>query len=202
MCYSRFFRAFILSASLMAASCHGKEKIVSADKNSFFLKLIANDPILHNLRMGPCGLSAAVLMNTEQAFSQLKVNFSPDLDYKNPYLKCIEDRKRNEENALMPEAYTSIAMTSEQNSETPFCYFLPPNGWEIAEPRTLGPQVKMAFVKKIKKEGFSPSLNLAIEEVDGILMNISTMLKVSTNRTEKTSGGNWENCTRHLAKRN
>jgi len=51
----------------------------------------------------------------------------------------------------------------------PFCYFHPPKGWEITDMRTASSKVKMAFIKKTKKEGFCPSLNLAIENVEGTL---------------------------------
>src|SRR5690349_8818430 len=51
----------------------------------------------------------------------------------------------------------------------PFCYFLPPKGWEIVDPCHARPQIKMAFIKKAKKEGFCPSLNLAVEHVEGTL---------------------------------
>lgn len=50
-----------------------------------------------------------------------------------------------------------------EESKESFCYFHPPKGWEIAQ--STSPHVKMAFVKKDKKEGFCPSINLAIEEV-------------------------------------
>ncbi len=58
---------------------------------------------------------------------------------------------------------------SDRASPVPFCYFHPPTGWEIAETRKGVSQVKMAFVKKAKKEGFCPSLNLAVENVEGTL---------------------------------
>lgn len=51
----------------------------------------------------------------------------------------------------------------------PFCFFHPPKDWEIIESRTMNSQVKIAFVHKTKKEGFCPSINLAIEEVEGTL---------------------------------
>jgi len=50
-----------------------------------------------------------------------------------------------------------------------YCYFHPPKGWDIVDRRHAGPQIQMAFIKKAKKEGFCPSLNLAIENVEGTL---------------------------------
>ena len=44
-----------------------------------------------------------------------------------------------------------------------FCYFVPPEGWEIADPKGDSTRVKMSFLKNTGK-GFCPSINLAIEE--------------------------------------
>jgi hypothetical protein len=48
------------------------------------------------------------------------------------------------------------------------CFFLPPKDWEIADPSTLSPHVKIAFLKRSPK-GFYPSINLAIEETQASL---------------------------------
>lgn len=48
------------------------------------------------------------------------------------------------------------------------CFFLPPTHWEITDPQTLPPCVKIAFTKKSNK-GFCPSINLAIEETSSSL---------------------------------
>jgi hypothetical protein len=45
-----------------------------------------------------------------------------------------------------------------------FCYFIPPQGWDIADPSKLSPRVKIAFVGKSTK-GLLPSCNLATEKV-------------------------------------
>lgn len=45
------------------------------------------------------------------------------------------------------------------------CYFLPPQGWEIAQLKTPSPHVKIGFIGKGSTD-FRPSLNLAFEEVD------------------------------------
>lgn len=47
----------------------------------------------------------------------------------------------------------------------PICYFIPPEGWECIQSKTLSSQVQVAFVGKGNTD-FRPSLNLAIEEVD------------------------------------
>jgi len=46
-----------------------------------------------------------------------------------------------------------------------YCFFLPPNGWNIADPKLLSPHVQIGFFTKGKKET-SPSLNLAVEETN------------------------------------
>ena len=51
---------------------------------------------------------------------------------------------------------------SEETSADLFCFFNPPEGWEIIDPSTLSPRVKIAF-KKPKTQGFCPSINLATE---------------------------------------
>ncbi len=50
-----------------------------------------------------------------------------------------------------------------QASET--CFFIPPKGWEIANPEILAPRVHICFVGKSSK-GLAPSINLATEKVD------------------------------------
>jgi hypothetical protein len=57
---------------------------------------------------------------------------------------------------------TTIAKAAEDTALSE-CFFRPPEGWEIADPRTLTPSVKIAFLKNIGN-GFCPSINLAIEE--------------------------------------
>jgi hypothetical protein len=58
----------------------------------------------------------------------------------------------------------SVAPTYANQHTTPsYCYFVPPQGWEIADPKSLSPRVKAAFLKKTST-GFCPSMNLAVEE--------------------------------------
>lgn len=49
-----------------------------------------------------------------------------------------------------------------QASET--CFFIPPQGWEFANPEMLAPRVHVCFLGKSSK-GLSPSVNLATEPV-------------------------------------
>ncbi|MGH2612222.1 MAG: hypothetical protein ACRDFB_04130 [Rhabdochlamydiaceae bacterium] len=48
-------------------------------------------------------------------------------------------------------------------SET--CFFIPPKGWEIANPEILAPRVHICFLGKTSK-GLAPSINLATEPVN------------------------------------
>ncbi len=45
------------------------------------------------------------------------------------------------------------------------CFFIPPTGWEIADPETLAPRVEICFLGKSSK-GLAPSVNLATESVN------------------------------------
>jgi hypothetical protein len=62
---------------------------------------------------------------------------------------------------------SSIPQAAESLSSSQ-CFFIPPKNWEIADPRSLSPKVKIAFLKK-GGNGFCPSINLAIEETDASL---------------------------------
>jgi hypothetical protein len=44
------------------------------------------------------------------------------------------------------------------------CFFTPPSGWLIGDPKQLSGRVQISFLKK--QEGFCPSINLAIEPID------------------------------------
>lgn len=56
-----------------------------------------------------------------------------------------------------------LAITSLRASET--CFFIPPKGWEIADPKMLAPSVRICFLGKNSK-GLPPTINLATESVD------------------------------------
>lgn len=45
-----------------------------------------------------------------------------------------------------------------------YCYFIPPKGWNLANPESLSPRVKIAFLGRSAK-GVLPSINLATEQV-------------------------------------
>jgi hypothetical protein len=57
-----------------------------------------------------------------------------------------------------------VAHYPEQNA--PYqCYFIPPRGWDIADPSKLSPRVRVCFIGK-GSNNLLPSVNLATEEVD------------------------------------
>ena len=47
---------------------------------------------------------------------------------------------------------------------TETCFFIPPKGWEIANPEILAPRVHICFLGKTSK-GLAPSINLTTEKV-------------------------------------
>lgn len=67
------------------------------------------------------------------------------------------------------------------------CFFIPPNSWEVADPRSLSPKVKIAFLKNTGK-GFCPSINLAIEETDA---SLTEYLKAVRSIHEQDRSNHW-----------
>jgi hypothetical protein len=80
----------------------------------------------------------------------------------------------------------SIAHIAEATSASQ-CYFVPPPEWEIADPSTLSPAVKISFLKNSGK-GFCPSINLAIEETD---VSLSDYLKAVKTIHEQDRKNQW-----------
>jgi hypothetical protein len=77
-----------------------------------------------------------------------------------------------------------------QDSESPansLYFFVPPDGWEIADPNTLTPRVKIAFLKRSNK-GFCPSINLAVEETT---VSLSEYLKAVKAIHEQDRTNHW-----------
>jgi hypothetical protein len=67
------------------------------------------------------------------------------------------------------------------------CFFIPPENWDIADPRSLSPKVKIAFLKNSGK-GFSPSINLAIEDTD---VSLADYLKAVKAIHEQDRNNRW-----------
>ncbi len=69
---------------------------------------------------------------------------------------------------VYPKNHSAAIAQAVDNISSSQCYFVPPENWEIADPKTLSPKVQIAFLTKSVK-GFCPSINLAIEETDASL---------------------------------
>lgn len=67
------------------------------------------------------------------------------------------------------------------------CFFTPPQDWEIADPGSLSPHVKIAFLKNTGK-GFCPSINLAVEETS---VSLSDYLKAVKAIHEQDRSNHW-----------
>lgn len=74
-----------------------------------------------------------------------------------------------------------------ESPESIQCFFVPPEGWEIADPKTFSPQVKIAFLKRGNK-GFCPSINLAIEETQ---VSLNDYLKAVKAIHEQNRNNHW-----------
>lgn len=58
----------------------------------------------------------------------------------------------------------------------PICTFIPPTGWEVAKLATPSPYIQIGFVGK-GSTSFRPSINLALEDVDGDLKDYVKAVK-------------------------
>lgn len=81
---------------------------------------------------------------------------------------------------------TTIIKAAEETAASK-CYFCPPEGWEIANPTTLSPHVKIAFLKNTGK-GFCPSINLSIEKT---AVSLSEYLKAIKAIHEQDRNNQW-----------
>ncbi|GEM_PF-393384 len=74
-----------------------------------------------------------------------------------------------------------------EHSSSLLCFFTPPPGWEIADPRSHSSRVKMAFLKS-SHSGFCPSINLAVEKTD---VSLSEYLKAVKIIHERDRSNHW-----------
>lgn len=72
-------------------------------------------------------------------------------------------------------------------SQSSLCFFTPPAGWDIADPRSLSPRVKIAFLKSTSN-GFCPSINLAVEETS---VSLNEYLKAVKMIHEQDRSNHW-----------
>lgn len=82
---------------------------------------------------------------------------------------------------------SALLQANEENKAPVYCFFTPPKHWDISDPSTLSPRVKIAFLKK-KSNGLSPSINLAVEEVD---LSLSEYLKAVKQIHERDRNNQW-----------
>lgn len=66
-------------------------------------------------------------------------------------------------------------------------FFIPPKGWDVADPKAFSPSVQIAFLKNTGK-GFCPSMNLAVEETEA---SLSEYLKAVKAIHEQDKGTHW-----------
>ncbi len=68
-----------------------------------------------------------------------------------------------------PDISASTPQEVLEEPSPPVCYFLPPQNWEIAQPKHLSAHVQVGFIGKGSTD-FRPSINLAFEQVDDVTM--------------------------------
>ncbi|MBS0604435.1 MAG: hypothetical protein JSS60_05275 [Verrucomicrobia bacterium] len=92
--------------------------------------------------------------------------------------------------ALTPAFSKQHSISIEKAAETGAssqCFFTPPQGWEIADPKSLSPRVKIAFLKNTGK-GFCPSINLAVEPTQ---VSLNEYLKAVRAIHEQDRSNHW-----------
>jgi hypothetical protein len=89
--------------------------------------------------------------------------------------------------AALTKNYSTSIVRAVESTHLTHCFFIPPENWDIADPRTFSPKVKMAFVKNSGK-GFCPSINLAIEETD---VSLTDYLKAVKAIHEQDRNNHW-----------
>jgi len=86
---------------------------------------------------------------------------------------CYETHQINDEkNILLSPVQESTA----QQVVGDFCYFIPPQGWNLADMSKLSPRVKICFIGK-GSGNLLPSVNLATEEVNVSLKTYLDIVK-------------------------
>lgn len=74
------------------------------------------------------------------------------------------------------------AIPAIEQSISEICTFLPPAGWEIAQPKNLSQHVQVGFLGKGSGD-FRPSINIAFEEVDVSLKEyVKAVRKIQTSQ--------------------
>lgn len=81
-----------------------------------------------------------------------------------PIFLLAQDPSTPEISSSTPQEVVAV-----QEPSPPICYFLPPQSWEIAQPKHLSAHVQVGFIGKGSTD-FRPSINLAFEAVDDVKM--------------------------------
>jgi len=77
---------------------------------------------------------------------------------------------------------------AEELTDSPLtCFFCPPQNWEMANPSTLSPRVKIAFMKPTLS-GFCPSINLSIESTS---VSLPEYIKAVKSIHEQDRNNHW-----------
>lgn len=71
-------------------------------------------------------------------------------------------------------------------TDQPICFFIPPAGWDFADPKILAPRVKIAFIGKAKSV-LAPSIILAEEDIKVGLPEYLKAVQTIYEKTRKTS---------------
>lgn len=80
-------------------------------------------------------------------------------------LASCGDRKDSSARGATSKGTAFQASSTMLSAETPLhCFFTPPSGWLVGDPKQLSGRVQISFLKK--QEGFCPSINLAVEPTD------------------------------------
>lgn len=86
--------------------------------------------------------------------------------------------------------FYSLILTFCSAAQASLCYFIPPAGWEFADPSRLSPRVQIGFVTASKnRQAIHPSINLAIEEK--VEVGMEEYLKCVQVLHEKKTGNRW-----------
>jgi hypothetical protein len=88
---------------------------------------------------------------------------------------------------LAAKIHSTPVEKAAETAVTSLCFFKPPQGWEIADPKDLSPRVKIAFLTNTGK-GFCPSINLTVEKTS---VSLPDYLKAVRSIHEQNRNNQW-----------
>lgn len=86
-------------------------------------------------------------------------------------------------------ALSCLCLLTFLDAREPYCYFVPPKQWEVADPKLLLPRVKIAFLGADSGR-LRPTITLAIDEVRS---SENDYLKAAKQRHETNKQSTWRN---------